>query len=98
MDISSCPVRTASNPSITRLSDWHIQQIRTLVPSWQHFHAFLANFDELLDLSSEDTDRLFDAIYPDSYEGDFYQQDETAWHGIDEDGDFYWKDMAVLHS
>ena len=101
MDISSCPVRSANNPSITRLSDWHIQQIRTLVPSWQHFHAFLANFEELLDLSSEDTDRLFDAIYPESFECDYEDDNypkETCWNGIDGDGDFYWKDMSELRS
>ena len=56
--------------NILQLSDWHIQQIRNLVPSWQHFGAFLANFDELLDLSSDDIDRLFDAIYPETIDMD----------------------------
>ena len=101
MNVTSCIVRTANNPSITNLSEWHIQQIRTLVPEWQHFHAFLANFDELLDLSSEDTDKLFDAIYPESYECDYEDDNypkETSWTGYDDDGDFYWKDMSILHS
>ena len=106
MNVSSCPIRAASNPSITRLSDWHIQQIRSLVPEWQHFCAFLANFDELLDLSSLDIDKLFDAIYPEMYvdfqdDGDpFYNvgdMKETCWSGVDDDGDFYWKDMSELH-
>ena len=105
MAIISCLVRSATNPSITQLSDWHIQQIRKLVPEWQHFHAFLANFDELLDLSSEETDRLFDAIYPESYldfQDDydpFYNAGspkETCWNGYDDDGEFFWKDMAEL--
>lgn len=101
MDVISCPVRSASNPSITRLSDWHIQQIRNLVPSWQHFCAFLANFDELLELSSHDIDRLFDAIYPESCDmGDYEDTNypETCWNGYDDDGEFYWKDMSELHS
>ena len=99
MAIISCLVRSASNPSITHLSDWHIQQIRNLVPSWTHFCAFLANFDELLDLSSEDIDRLFDAIYPESYDLGDYEElhyKETCWNGYDDDGDFYWKDMSEL--
>ena len=101
MDVTSCLVRSASNPSITNLSEWHIQQIRTLVPEWNHFCAFLANFDELLDLSSDDIDKLFDAIYPESsvlgdYENDSYP--ETCWNGYDDDGDFYWKDMSELRS
>ena len=100
MAIISCLVRSASNSSITHLSDWHIQQIRNLVPSWTHFCAFLANFDELLDLSSEDIDRLFDAIYPESYDLGDYEDDnypkETCWNGYDDDGDFYWKDMSEL--
>ena len=64
MDITSCIARSASNPSITHLSDWHIQQIRTLVPNWIHFCGFLANFEELLNLSCDDIDRLLDVIYP----------------------------------
>ncbi len=101
MDVISCPVRSASNPSITRLSDWHIQQIRTLVPEWQHFFAFLENFEELKNLSCQELDRLFDAIYPESWECDYEDDNypkETCWNGIDDDGDFYWKDMTALHS
>ena len=98
MAVISCLIRSASNPSITHLSDWHIQQIRNLVPSWQHFCAFLANFDELLELSSDEIDRLFDAIYPESFECDYEETvyPETCWNGYDEDGEFYWKDMSEL--
>jgi diketogulonate reductase-like aldo/keto reductase len=97
LDFSSCIIRSASNPSITSLSDWHIQQIRTLVPKWNHFHAFLENFSELFGcLTEEDLDKLMDAIYPETYA--FDDQFENCWTGYDSDGDFEWKDMSVLYS
>tara|TARA_Y100000593_G_C4300350_1_gene333015 strand:+ start:152 stop:454 length:303 start_codon:yes stop_codon:yes gene_type:complete len=63
--ISHCLIRSASNPSITSLSDWHVQQIRTLIPSWTHFDAFLKNFPELYDsLTPLEFDKLLTDIYP----------------------------------
>ena len=51
--------------SITRLSDWHCQQIRQLCPLWSDFCSFLASFGDLREgLSCEEIDALLDQIYP----------------------------------